>query len=378
IKGGEWGGRRLQAFTLVELLVVIAIIGILIALLLPAVQAAREAARRMQCSNNFKQLGLALHTYHDAHKAFPAGSCYFRGFRQNIGSVDCPTNGAIPFMLPYMEQTPMYDLYVDYATRADTDPTLTSGYYCAWDLIERDWYAQKIPPLLCPSDGETQQVTAQTSSSRTNVYYCAGDGIWTFARRPDQEWTPRSSIGKRGFFQREVWKTMGSVSDGLSNTVTFSERLLHDQGGADLKRGIARYQPHDGEARPVLCLNNARDPNNRSLILNPASLWTGYIWSNGRAADSWFNCALPPNSVSCVAGSFNVHEWGVFPPTSNHTGGVQVLIGDGSVHFVSDTVDSGGAMVYDADIFQQTDGPSPWGVWGAMGSINGGESKTAL
>ena len=368
-----WGGKtcKVYAFTLVELLVVIAIIGILIALLLPAVQAAREAARRMQCSNNFKQVGLALHNYHDSHRAFPAGSCYFRGFRQNINTVDCPTNGAMPFMLPFMEQTAMYDLYVDYATRADADPALTSGYYAAWDLIEKDWFAQKIPVLLCPSDGESQQVTAQTSSSRTNVAQCAGDGLWTFARRADQEWTPRSNVGPRGFFQREVWKTMGSVSDGLSNTITFSERLVHVQGSVDLKRGIARYQPHDGEARPALCLANAYDPNNRRQIQAPASLWSGLIWSNGRAADAWFNCALPPNSVSCVAGSFNVHEWGAFPPTSNHTGGVQVLFGDGSVHFVSDSIGTGN--LNDAQV---TSGPSPWGVWGALGTINGGEAAS--
>lgn len=163
------------------------------------------------------------------------------------------------------------------------------------------------------------------------------------------------------------------ISDGLSNTVTFSERLVHAQGSTDVKRGISCYQPHDGEARPALCQVNAYDPNDRKRIQNPAHLWSGHIWSNGRAADAWFNCALPPNSVSCVAGSFNVHEWGVFPPTSNHTGGVQVLLGDGSVHFVSDTINTG--TLTDAQV---TSGPSPWGVWGAMGTINGGDTASFL
>ena len=198
--------------------------------------------------------------------------------------------------------------------------------------------------------------------------------MWTFARTHAQEGNnQRSNIGPRGFFQREVWKNMGSVSDGLSNTVTFSERLVHAQGSTDVKRGVANYQPHDGEARPGLCLTNAYDPTDRKKIVNPAYLWSGHIWSNGRAADAWFNCALPPNSVSCVAGSFNVHEWGVFPPTSNHTGGVQVLLGDGSVHFVSDTVDTN-----NLNLPQVTSGASAWGVWGAMGSINGGESQSFL
>ncbi|MBQ6829087.1 MAG: DUF1559 domain-containing protein, partial [Thermoguttaceae bacterium] len=104
--------RRRRGFTLVELLVVIAIIGILIGLLLPAVQAAREAARRMQCTNNFKQLGLALQNYASANAdTFPAGSCYFLGFDQNVGTVNCPLNSGIVFLLPYMEQNGMYNEY---------------------------------------------------------------------------------------------------------------------------------------------------------------------------------------------------------------------------------------------------------------------------
>jgi prepilin-type processing-associated H-X9-DG protein len=325
----------------------------------------------MSCANNFKQIGLALHNYHDTRLEFPAGNTYYRGFDQSIGTFYSPVNGAIPFMLPYMEQTAMYDTFVDWAIRSETDRSLTNGHGTPWDLADRDWFAQRIPVLLCPSDGENRQITTVTSSSRTNVAQCAGDGLWSFASRPDQEWTTRAHVGLRGFFQREVNKTMGSVTDGLSNTITFSERLVHAQGSVDLKRGIARYQPHDGEARPGLCLANAYDPLNRRQIQNPASLWSGLIWSNGRPADAWFNTALPPNSVSCVAGGFHSNEWGAFPPTSHHTGGVQVLFGDGSVHFVTDTINTGN--LNDAQV---TTGISPWGVWGALGSINGGEARS--
>ncbi|MDD3468542.1 MAG: DUF1559 domain-containing protein [Thermoguttaceae bacterium] len=359
-------------FTLVELLVVIAIIGILIALLLPAVQAAREAARRAQCTNNFKQLGIALHTYHDSHNAFPAGNCHFLGFRQDSGNVwTSPTNGAVVFLLPYMEQKALYDTYVDWAKRADTDSSVTSGYYVVWDLAaaNKTWYANKIPSLLCPSDGNNTEVTSGVGSSCTNIYYCAGDGMWSFASRPDMEWTPRAHVGKRGFFQREAWKSMAAVTDGTSNTICLSECVVPSSNNtSNLKGGVAAYQPHDGEGRAGLCLNNAYSADRKS-IKNPAHLWRGRIWSNGRSADAWFTCTLPPNSVSCVAGGFTVHEWGSFAPTSNHSGGVNALRVDGSVMFVSDSIHTGNLM--DAQVVT---GPSPYGTWGALGSINGGET----
>lgn len=365
-----------RGFTLVELLVVIAIIGILIGLLLPAVQAAREAARRMQCTNNFKQLGLALHNYADANnEAIPAGMCSFMGFDQNEGTVNCPVNSAIPFLLPYMEETAMYDNFYNYAKRSDEDRSLTSGWGTPWDLVgdNRDWFGTKIPPLLCPSDANNSEVAPQTGSSCTNVYMCAGDGMWTFARRRDQERTDRSDIGPRAFFQRERWKKLSAVLDGLSNTIAMSECVVPTTQSTDMMRqgAVSCYQPHDGEARPQLCLNNAYEAD-RVRCKNPCTwLWRGRIWSNGRAAEAWFTCTLPPNSASCVAGSFNSHEWGSFAPTSYHSGGVNALRGDGSVMFVSDTIDTG-----DLSAAQVTSGPSPYGVWGALGSINGGESAS--
>ncbi len=369
-----FSGGKNNGFTLVELLVVIAIIGILIGLLLPAVQAAREAARRMQCTNNFKQLGLALHNYADANSGMlPAGMCCFLGFDQNEGSVDCPVNGAIPFLLPFFEENAMYNSFYDFAKRSDTDRSLTQGYGTPWDLTgsNRDWFGKKIGALLCPSDSSNGEVISGTGSSCTNVYMCAGDGMWTFARRADQEWTNRSDIGPRAFFQRERWKNLSAITDGLSNTIALSECVVPVSQSTTISRqgAVACYQPHDGEARPQLCLNNAYEAD-RVSVKNPCTwLWRGRIWSNGRAAEAWFTCTLPPNSVSCVAGSFNSHEWGSFAPTSYHSGGVNVLRGDGSVAFVSDTIDTG-----DLSAAQVTSGKSPYGVWGAMGSINGGEA----
>ncbi|MDR0870294.1 MAG: DUF1559 domain-containing protein, partial [Planctomycetaceae bacterium] len=126
-----------RGFTLVELLVVIAIIGVLIALLLPAVQAAREAARRMQCQNHFKQLGIALHNYHDTNKAFPAGMSHYFGFNQNVNTTGCPCNGPIVFLLPFMEQNATFDLF--------TEAAKNSGKNVIWDVpaANRVWYAEK-------------------------------------------------------------------------------------------------------------------------------------------------------------------------------------------------------------------------------------------
>ena len=367
-------GARRVGFTLVELLVVIAIIGILIGLLLPAVQAAREAARRMQCANNFKQLGLAMLTYADANAdTFPCAMCYYLGFNQSQGTVHCPVNGAVPFLLPYMEQNAMYEEFTGWARKSLDNPSLTSNYGTPWDLsgANRTWFGTKIPTLLCPSDSANGEVSTVTGSSCTNVYYCAGDGMWTFARRADQEWTPRSNISPRAVWQREVWRKMSGITDGTSNTISLSECVVPITRDTNVVRqgAVAAYQPHDGEARPQLCMDNGYAAD-RKTVRNPCkNLWRGRIWSNGRAADAWFTCTLPPNSVSCVAGSFNANEWGSFAPTSYHPGGVTVVRVDGSVSFVSDTIDTGNLSAA-----QVTSGASPYGVWGAMGSINGGET----
>ena len=372
----HWGGG---GFTLVELLVVIAIIGILIGLLLPAVQAAREAARRMQCANNFKQLGLALLNYADSNAdRFPAGSCYYLGFDQNKGGYGCPLNGGIIFLLPYMEQVGTYNEYVKWATDSLKDRSLTRGYGAPWDLAQanRDyWYGQKISPLCCPSDSMSGSFESAVGCSASNIFYCAGDAMWTFARRPDQEGNSKSHIGQRGFWQREVWKKMSAVIDGTSNTISLSECVVPITRDTVVVRqgAVAAYQPHDGEGRAQLCLDNGYGAD-RKTVKNPATaLWRGRMWSNGRAADQWFTCTLPPNSVSCVAGSFNSNEWGSFAPTSYHSGGVNVVRVDGSVAFISDTINTGNLSAA-----QVTSGESPYGVWGAMGSINGGEATSGL
>ena len=299
------GKRTLKSrgFTLAELLVVVAAVGTFAAILMPALQAAREDARRQACADNFRKIMLALHGYADVYQwRLPAGSCYYMGFNQNKGTVRCPVNGAMPFLTPFLNKAALYQEFQEWARKADKDPALTNGYGAPWDLAKenRQWFAQKIPELLCPADSNNGEITPETGSSCTNVYYCAGDGMWTFARRPDQEKNERSNIGPRAFWQREVWRNMTDVVDGVSNTVALSEGVVPVTRGASLlaEGGVAAFEPYDGEARPKLCLDNALEADGKT-VKNPCkNLWRGRIWSNGRAADAWFTCTLPPNSLS--------------------------------------------------------------------------------
>ncbi|MCL2744775.1 MAG: DUF1559 domain-containing protein, partial [Planctomycetaceae bacterium] len=202
-------------------------------------------------------------------------------------------------------------------------------------------------------------------------------GMWTFARRPDQESNANAFCGHRGFFEREKWHSMADITDGTSNSIAMSEGICPTRRGSTLvKGGVAVYQPHNlagGTAHNAIagmCMANGYSATDRTKVATPAvNLWRGWLWTNGRAADAWINTCMPPNSVCCVA-SDSMHSWGAFPPSSYHSGGVNVLRADGSVTFVSDTVDCGN--LNDVQVVQ---GPSNYGVWGAMGSIDGGESR---
>ena len=197
--------RRRSAFTLVELLVVIAIIGILVSLLLPAVQFAREAGRRTQCSNNLKQIGIACHTYHDSLKALPPGITRSQSISTHA------------HLLPYMEQQPVYQL-IYFNSRWD-------------DPLNAPAAAQKIPTFLCPSD---PQSSTPPLWAGTNYRASQGSGI-LFG-------LPSTTVGNsnynfpapNGVFYNSSGTTFGEITDGLSNTACFSE---HTKG--DSNNGVA-------------------------------------------------------------------------------------------------------------------------------------------
>ena len=213
------------------------------------------------------------------------------------------------------------------------------------------------------------------------------------------------SACSRGLFMPEMWHTFSTVTDGTSNTIAFSELLVGSPTGNYLNnrpiavKGGVHNTGNLGTAattlNPSICLTEAPSTADRKLLANPGVCLRGLLWYGGYSCDSRFNTVLPPNSPSCNAlaaavpsgGLYSDSAWGVFSAQSNHPGGVNCSLADGSVRFISDSVDcTNGVTVYEADGTTPTtvasahkmvtSGQSPYGIWGAMGTPAGGESKS--
>ncbi len=368
-KGFNQRWRALKSgFTLVELLVVIAIIGILIALLLPAVQAAREAARRSQCTNNLKQLGLANHNYHDVHKTFPfgkggtgtgnaAGPCISTAPTNNCGRV----SGFIP-LLPYIEQKPMYD-----QIQAGDGVNALPGGPVGWN---RGWAGWSVAPaaLNCPSDPTPYGLV---TTAQNNYAFSYGDGVVGL---------PGNTTWSRGLYAVFTTFSFADIRDGSSNTVMMSERLKGDRGlwnvaAGELESKLGTAIVPTVNTSPITC---------RSVVAG--QYWAagtqvkvrfGTLWTDGQPERVGFNTVLPPNSPGCASDANPNADSGyssnglIIPPASRHPGGVNVLMADASVRFISETIDSGNLAAAPPT---GPSGASPYGVWGALGSKAGGES----
>ena len=344
--------RRRGGFTLVELLVVIAIIGILIALLLPAVQAAREAARRSQCTNHLKQAGLALHNYNDTYGRLPA----MRGGTQIPGSSDWTKHnngqlsGWIP-LLPYMEQGPLYDQI----RAGGTYKGITYNPFgpAAWDTSYPP-FLQQVPTLRCPSD-PADRTNPAGEQGRSNYAFSVGDTIRDNA----------NDKTNRGVFAAYRYTSLAEVTDGTSNTVAIAERAT-SKGGMAIRGGTATSVGATIRDNPTTCLAKAGSDGNYVSGTSVISI-AGRTWADGRPAALAMTTVLPPNSPSCLNGA-NDWEWGIFSAASYHPGGANALMLDGSVHFIPETINTGNLSAP-----QVGSGTSPYGVWGALGSMNGGE-----
>jgi prepilin-type N-terminal cleavage/methylation domain-containing protein/prepilin-type processing-associated H-X9-DG protein len=350
-------------FTLVELLVVIAIIGILIALLLPAVQAAREAARRSQCTNNLKQLALACHNYHDNFKCF----VYAKGGTSTGGvwAQNALRRSGFISLLPYFEQGPMWDAIrggdASGTTHTSGEPVSPEG--------PQGWYSWSVwnmapDAVRCPSDN------GYTSTARTNSYaFSKGDQIDSIHN--DQT--------VRGMFPYVRVTQISEVTDGTSNTALMSERLCQQATNYRAQNpvpvGLQEVEYVLGVATTVSGLVNSPQlcygVTDGKYFRNgePIQARFGIGWTDGQPMYTGFNTVLPPNAPACADGG----TWGdsgdlVIPPASRHPGGVNVSLVDGSVKFVSETIDTGNLGVP-----QPNTGKSRYGVWGAMGSKAGGE-----
>jgi len=364
--------RLVPGFTLVELLVVIAIIGILVSLLLPAVQAAREAARRMQCTNNLKQFGLALHNYADTYKSFPSRRA---GTTGTMGTASGPTNAnrshnsgrisAFIPLLPYIEQGAMWNQI------QAGDTTLNPPIAAGGPRGDQSWVGWDRPPssIRCPSDGGA---IAQVKNH--SYAFCVGDQVANI----------NTSLETRGLFARFTWKTFAQISDGTSNSIAMSEIVSNGPTGTggqfgftalarqiEIRMALANFVAGI-VASPALC-RTVSDGRYYVAGTNVRGR-RGFNWTDAPATLSAFNTVLPPNSPACgESGDFGDQDNIVLPPQSRHPGGVNVVLCDGSVRFISDTIDAG-----NLGVTQPLSGPSRYGVWGSLGSISGGESTTTI
>jgi prepilin-type N-terminal cleavage/methylation domain-containing protein len=324
--------RGKAGFTLVELLVVIAIIGILIALLLPAVQAAREAARRSQCTNQMKQIALAFHNYHDSKNTLPRYSHAFSGDNTTcqgtcgaMVNTGCPHwgTGAFVQIAPYLEQMAFYSQW-------------KPG--CGWIAPVNLNLGQnsKVATFRCPSDMFNQNI------SQSNYGLSMGATLgWCYPNLDNGMFRARG--GEVRFADAE---------DGLSNTILLAEKLTYD----DAHRNTTEEIVNSTQPQPIDYVNPKQanmDAWGQAASAGSPSWWAGVC---GNRAGNWFatyqqvnECAPPnwkypnvsatPNPAVCGTGSDWGRQEGLRCARSKHPGGVNVAMGDASVHFVSETID---------------------------------------
>jgi prepilin-type processing-associated H-X9-DG protein len=359
---------------------VIAIIGVLIAILLPAVQAAREAARRMSCSNNVHQWVIALQNHHDVNNNIPAATNSITA--GSYTSTPGEPWSATWLLLPFMEQQVKYDGMMSALSAGSTPHTWSDS---------ASYMVGTVAALCCPSNeyatSRRQTYGSDSNANQTRTSYHPSWGDWVRAQM-NCGLANAAKYGHRGLFTDCLKHDFAMVTDGLSNTVAVSEAVnaenFPQNNGARFVKGYSvllsdmqstysdgSWPSSGGRSPQTACgISVVTEPGNNKvykLSLSIHSTGRGLRMADGALCYSGFVTVMPPNSPSCLATS-DSNAWGIESATSNHKGGVNVGFVDGSCRFVTETVDCG-----NLNSFQRLSGQSPYGIWGALGTCDEGE-----
>ncbi len=359
-----------NAFSLVDLIAALVIIALVGGLIFPAVQASRETARRQACMNNLRQIGVAMQQYHDTFQTLPG---------HKVGPGAGNRKSVFANLLPQLGQQALYNELAeqrwqvpwsrekagkDGQTIRDKAGKTTPGPYCT-----------TIPLFLCPED------TAFLSKKDDEIAYTnyvASHGDWI---------TGQNETFTRGPFVPNNWLKLEDIVDGAANTIAMSERAIASNKSKTIEQDKEIVQEYDGTAKTqgnIIVAKEDVDPNDPEkpafascfqravgdTVIDPDKLEidrnrAGTRWGDGQHFFTVTNTILPPNAASCMLTTVDLHPL-ISPPTSYHVGGVNVLMLDGQTKFVSNVIDCGGTFSNKKCV---KEGPSPFGVWGAMGSI---------
>ncbi len=310
-----------------------------------------------------------MHNYHDTFNKFPSrqGGTGWQNTTSNGNN-----GGANMQILGFLEQTVLYD-------QMRSPLTVGSITYQPWGPIPSDGnyppFTVQVPTFQCPSSTPS---SVPGWNCYTNYGFSAGDSSHAASQHtsPDNVdiYTHGNSVNARtnvrGLFGFYTDRRFADITDGTSNSIAMGEMATGDNGFS-VRGGMARVQPAAVVDSPITCLN-VLDPATRGRLrsdLNTVA-WRGRYAFHGRMPYTGVNTILPPNSPVCLSQDDNSNRRGQFPVSSYHPGGAFVLMADGSVRFISESIDNGNLSVRDV---RTASGPSPYGVWGAMGSIRGGE-----
>jgi prepilin-type N-terminal cleavage/methylation domain-containing protein/prepilin-type processing-associated H-X9-DG protein len=393
-------GQR-QAFTLVELLVVISIIGVLVGLLLPAVQAAREAARRVGCSNNLKQVGLAIQNYHSSHQQLPRHMGGTGAHGRPIPDIAQPGHNRnelsyLVGLTPFFEQQALWEeISNDFAAGSGAyapmgpGPRMTLADHQT--LGNYDPWLFEIPTLRCPSDPGN----GLPAHGRVNYAACLGDaverqesGALNDAGAKVSGWDRDVRFSCRGMFVPRKNLKFRDIQDGQSNTIAAGEinTDLGELGITTTPFPALDVGADEPRVNPSACVGffNPESPDrwspaystNIDAQASPEHR-RGFRWAHGKPLFTGFTTILPPNTGLCMRDS--AEGRGILSASSRHKGGAHVLMADGAIVFITDSIDAGDQYaptvhVLGPPTFTEPGSKSPYGVWGALGTRAGGET----